>query len=88
MNRSRRTAGREAEVLRQLGKRVDGLRCSRVHPGVCPQSPTYRQREDVAVHVTGYPGITPGSRPSFARTRRAVQPSRAGQNRLICESSH
>ena len=35
LNRSRRTAGREVEVLRQLGKRVGGLRCSRVHPGVC-----------------------------------------------------
>jgi len=39
LNRSRRTVGREVEVLRQLSKRVGGLRCSRVHPGVRPRSP-------------------------------------------------
>jgi hypothetical protein len=56
LNRSRRTADRQAEVLRSLGKRIGGLRCSRAHPGAGQRSPAYRQREDVGPTRQRLPG--------------------------------
>jgi integrase/recombinase XerD len=58
LNRSRRTAGREVEVLRQLGKRVGGLRCSRLQPFV-PVTPVFStaERPALAGFLAGYSGL-------------------------------
>ena len=55
-SRSRRTASRRGRSPAPLGQRAGGLRCSRLHPGVCSHTPIARPR----VRRSGWPARTPG----------------------------
>ena len=81
------TAERQVKVLPWLGKRVGGLRCSRVHPAFARHLPLTAIAKTFAIVGIPLPSIT-GFHRSIARACRAARPSRQSQNRVICESSH
>jgi hypothetical protein len=85
-NRSRRTASRRGRSPAPLAQHADGLRCSRLHSGVCSHSPHLLPARSRSPHKSKFtPALYSTSASPPPHVCRAVRPSQASREKLISD---